>query len=70
MTALVMWAIALCALALVFHAGAAAYVGWRTMRRQDFSRDKPHVYRALYGEYESPFPWHRSVERERRDTAA
>lgn len=53
-------------------AGANAYAGWRSDRRQSLLAD-PYMRPFYSGEYRSPFPWHHaasSLKPVKKDTAA
>lgn len=56
------------ALGLAVVAGAGAYVSWRDGQRDSLRSDP--VGRALYGPYQSPFPWHNREHGKRGRDAA
>lgn len=67
MAIVVVFAVFSIALSFAVWLGSLAYTGWRHADREQL-RQQP-IARQLFGAYESPFPWHRSDERRKRDAA-
>lgn len=58
-------------LAVAIMAGASLYAGWRSEQRRTTMADP--FKRPFYGEYRSPFPWHRAptnIKPVKKDSAA